>query len=104
MRVRAAAVEEISGDPALILDECAKPASGLDRVIPQPLDDGLVDHALQPAAVDRELRHLMTGIEPTLLVPDLLAVPRQVKQLESADRDLIKAVQQTDAREFAHRV
>jgi len=34
----------------------------------------------------------MAGIEPALLVPDLLAVAGQIKQLVGADRDLIEPV------------
>src|SRR6185312_1632519 len=100
----AAAVEEIGGHTAFILRERAEPAAGTDRILAQPLDHGLVDHALQAAAVDRELRHFMAGIQPALLVPDLLAVAGQIKQLIGADRDLIEPVHQADGGELADRM
>ena len=102
--MRAAAVEEIGGDAALVLRERTEPAAGVDGVIAQPLDHGLMDDALQPAAMDRELRHVVAGIEPALFVPDFLAVAGQIKQLVGADRDLVEPVQQAEAGEFADRM
>ena len=99
MGVRAAAVEEIGGDAALVLGEGAEPAAGADGIRAQPLDHGLMDDALQPPAVDRELRHVVAGIEAALLVPDLLAVAGQIEQLMGADRDLVEPVQQADGRQ-----
>src|SRR5580700_10698088 len=57
--VAARAIEEIGGDAALVLGEGAKPTSRVDGALPQPLLDGVVDYALQPAAMDRELRHVV---------------------------------------------
>src|ERR1700752_3879930 len=102
--MRAAAVEEIGSDSALVLGEGAEPAPGLDRVIAQPLDHGLMDHALKAAAVNRKLRHFVAGIEPALLMPDLLAVTRQIEQLKGADRSLVQAIQQANAGKLADRV
>ena len=98
VHMRAAAVEEVGGDAALVLRERAEPAAGVDGLSAQPLDHGLMNDALQPAAMDRELRHVMAGIEPALFVPDLLAVAGQIEQLVGADRDLIEPVQQADRR------
>src|ERR1700761_4779546 len=103
MGMGAAAIEEIGGDPAFVLGERAEPATGMDRLRSKTMDYGLMDHALEPAAMDRELRHLVARIEPALLVPDLLAVARQVKQLMGANRDFIEPVQQTDARQLTDR-
>ena len=63
----ARAIEEIRGDAALILGEGAEPAAGVDGIPSQPLLDGAVDHALQPAAMNRELRHVVAGIDAARL-------------------------------------
>src|SRR5215475_6487249 len=99
----AAAVEEISSDTAFVLGERAEPATGMNSLCTQPLDHGLMDHALQAAAVDRELRHVMAGIQPALFVPDLLTVTGQIKQLVGADGDLVEPIQQADRGELADR-
>ena len=100
MDMRTAAIEEISGHPAFVLRKRAKPAAGVDGLRPQPFDHGLMDHALQTAAMNGELRHLVAGIEPARLVPDLLAVAGQVEQLIGLDADLIEAIKQTQLRKF----
>src|SRR5215470_1756483 len=87
-----AAIEEIGAHPTLVLGECAETAAGPDSVLSQPLQHGLMDDALQATAMDGELRDLVTGIEPTLLVPDLLAVPGQIEQFRGADRNLIETI------------
>src|ERR1700760_1795387 len=92
VRMATGAIEEISGDAALVLGERAEPAAGMDRVVAEALDDSLMNHALQTAAMNRELRHLMTGIEAALLVPDLLAVASEIEQLVGADRGVVEPV------------
>src|SRR5690349_4657757 len=104
MGMRAAAVEEIGGDAPLVLAERAEPAAGVDGIMAQPFDHRLMDHALQATAMDGELRHIMAGIEPTLLVPDLLAVASEIEQLKGADRNLVEAIQQTERGELSDRV
>src|ERR1700741_3609333 len=42
----------------------------------------------------------MAGIEATLFVPDLLAMPGQIKQLEGSDRSGIELVEQAKASQF----
>src|SRR6202008_29725 len=91
--VRAVAIEEKGADAALVLGEGAKPAAGADCLRAETLDHGLMDHALQAAAVNRELRHLMAGIEPALFVPDLLAVAGEIEQLEGADGSGVELVE-----------
>ena len=54
--------------------------------------------------MDGELRHLVAGIEPALLVPDLLAVAVEIKQFVGTDGDGIEPVEQSDAGEFADRM
>src|SRR5581483_4843146 len=76
----------------------------MDGVVAETLDDGLMGHALQAAAVNRELRHLVAGIEAALLMPDLLPMTGQVEQLVGADRDLVEPIEQTDAGKLADRM
>ena len=104
MNMRAAAIEEIGRHAAFVLRERTQPATGADRPLAQPFDHRLMNHALQAAAVDGELRHVVAGIEPALFVPDLLAVPRQIKKFGGADGDGIEPVEQADAGEFADRM
>src|SRR5262249_37170947 len=104
VRMRAIAAEEVRGDAAFVLCERAKAITGVDGLIAEPFDDGLVDHALEASAMNRELRHLMPGIEPALLMPDLLAVPGQIEQLVGADAGLVEPVEQAEAGQFADRM
>src|SRR5262245_4341414 len=59
---------------------------------------------LQATAVDRELRHVMTGVQPALLVPNLLAVSRQIEQLMGTDGNLVEPIQQADGGQLADRM
>jgi hypothetical protein len=88
--VRAGAVEEIGGDAAFVLREGAQPAAGMDDLGPEPLLDGAVDDALQPSAMDRELRDVMTRIDAAGLAPDLLAVAVEILELVGADREVVE--------------
>ena len=76
----------------------------MDRVIAEPLDSGLMDHALQAAAVNRELRHLVAGIEAAFLVPNLLPMTGQVEQLVGADRDRVEPIEETDTGQLTDRM
>src|SRR5918995_516267 len=89
---------------AFILGEGGEPTAGVDRLSPEPLDRRLVDHALQPSAMDRELRHVVAGVEPALLVPDLLAASGEIEQLRGADRDIIEPFQQAELAKLADRM
>ncbi len=88
--VRAGAIEEIRRDAALVLAEGAEPAAGMDRIRAEPFLDGAMDHALQPAAMDRELRNVMAGIDAADLAPDFLAVTVEIIKLVGADRDVVE--------------
>jgi hypothetical protein len=59
----------------------------------QPLLDGAVDHALQPAAMNRELRHVVTGIDTAGFAPHFLAVAVEIIKLVGADRDVVELLQ-----------
>src|ERR1700693_1668057 len=102
--VAARAIEEIGGDAALVLGEGAKPTSRVDGALPQPLLDGVVDYALQPAAMDRELRHVVAGLDAADVAPDFLAMTVEIIEHIGADRDVVELLQQAEAREFADRM
>ncbi len=70
----------------------------------QPLLDGAMNHALQAAAMDRELRHIMTGVQAARLAPDFLAVAIEIVQFIGADRCGVQGVQQAKAGQFADRM
>ena len=74
------------------------------RVSAEPLDDRVADHALQPAAVDRELRHLVAGVEAARLAPDLLAEAVEIEQLVGADGGGVEPLEQAEAAELGDRV
>src|SRR5215216_3224378 len=93
--VRAAAVEEIGGDAAVVLLEAAEPVPGADAALAEPRARRLVDHVLQLAAMDRELRHVEARIGAAQLAPDLLAEAIEIEQLVGADRDRIEPLQQS---------
>src|SRR6185437_4924696 len=100
----AGAIEEVGGDAAFVLAESAEPAAGVDQVGAQPLLDGAVDHALQPATMNRELRYVMAGIDAAGFVPDFLAVAIEVIKLVGADCDIVELLQQPQTGEFADRM
>src|ERR1700722_8317554 len=98
------AIEEMRGDAALVLAEGPEPAAGVNRVRAQPFLDGAVNHALQPAAMDRELRHVMAGVDAADVAPDFLAMAIEIIEHIGADRDVVELLQQTKAGEFADRM
>src|SRR5437763_17074673 len=100
--VAACAIEEICRDTALVLREGAQPASGVDRISSQPFLHGAVDHALQLAAVNRKLRHIMTAIKTARFLPHFLAMAIEIIKHVGADRDVIELLQQPQAREFTN--
>src|SRR5262249_40359005 len=116
--VRSVPIEEVGRDAALVLAEGAQAMAGLDMRFAQARPHRLVDHRLQAAAMDGELRHVVAGIDAARLAPDLLAEAVGVDELVGADGDLVEARQQAEFgklldgmrqrvdadAEFAHRV
>src|SRR6185312_7374842 len=102
--MRTVAIEKVSGDAAVILLEIAQAASGMDPAFSEPRAHRLMDHALQAAAMNGELRHVITGVEAARLAPDLLAEPIGVDQFEGADRCRVEPLHQTKLRQFLDRV
>src|SRR5262249_45308744 len=94
--VRTVTVKEIGGDAAVLLPECAEPVAGMNAALAEPRTHRLVDHALQSAAMHRNLRHVMACIQAARLAPDLLAEAVGVDQLEGADGDGVEPLHQTE--------
>ena len=59
----------------------------------EPLLDGAMDDTLEAASVDRELRHVVAGVDAAGLAPDFLAVTVEVVQHVGADRDVVELLQ-----------
>src|SRR5882672_6552574 len=59
-----------------------------------------MDHALQAAAMNRELRHVVAGIEAARLAPDFLAMAIEIIQLIGANGGSIEPVEQTESCQF----
>ena len=102
--VRTGAVEEVSGDAALVLGEGPEPAAGVNGVMAETLLDGAMDHALQPSAMNRELRNVVAGIDAARFLPDFLSMAIEIIKLAGADRDVIELLQQAKPGEFADRM
>src|ERR1700758_3701379 len=92
----AVAIEEVAGDAGLVLAERAEPMAGVEAALAEPGAHGLMDDGLQPAAVDRELRHVVAGVEAAQLAPDLLPEAVGVKQLVGADADRVEPLEQPE--------
>src|SRR5205823_2981529 len=96
MPMRAVAVEEIGGDAAIVLPERAEPMAGVDAGLAEPRPHRVIDHGLQPAAMDGKLRNLIARIGAARLAPDLLAEPVGVDELEGPDADGVEPVEQLE--------
>src|ERR1700722_8511568 len=92
----AGAVEKIGGDAAFVLGIGAEPMAGVEARFAEPRPRRLIEHAMEAAAMNRELRHIVAGVEPARLAPDLLAEPVHVEQLMGADRHRIEALQEAE--------
>src|SRR4051812_30938355 len=72
----------------------------VETLVAEPRARRLIDDALQAAAMDRELRHVVAGIEPARLAPDLLPEAIGVEQLAGTDRDRVEPLQQPELLEL----
>jgi hypothetical protein len=88
-------IEEMRSDAALVLGEGAETAAGMDGILAETLLDRIVDHALQPTAMDRKLRHVVAGMDAAHFAPDLMAVTVEIVQLVRTDRDGVELIEQT---------
>src|SRR5712691_7129599 len=102
--VRAMAVEEIGGHAAFILAKRAEPVAGVDAGLAEPRPHRVIDDALQPPAMDGELRHVVARVGAARLAPDLLAEAVGVDQLVGPDRHRIETIEQAKRRQLLDRM
>src|SRR5688572_29443708 len=72
----------------------------LDPVGAQALEGCPVQHALELAAMDTDLRHVVAGVEAAGLVPDRLAAMGHVQQTSGANADPVELGQQAERRQL----
>src|SRR5260221_10594932 len=70
--------------------------AGVDARLAEAGADCLVNDRLQPAAMDRELRHLVAGVGPAQLAPDLLPEAVGIEQLVGSDSHRVEAIEQSE--------
>src|SRR6516164_7096080 len=78
--------------------------AGVDARLAEPGAHRLVDDRLQPAAVDGELRHLVTRVGAAQLAPDLLPEAVGVEQLVGSDSHRVEAIEQPELAQFLDRM
>ncbi len=94
-------VEEARADARSGLLEVRQVMARQDAVASEPFDHRVEQDLLQGAAMDRELRPLVAGIEPARLRPDRLAVFREVGKLLGAHAGGVELVHQAELDQFA---
>ena len=68
----------------------------------QPLGRGIEQDLLQRAAMDRELRPFVTGLDAARLAPDRLAVLGKIRKFLGAHARGVEPVEQAEFDQFAH--
>src|SRR5262245_56715684 len=96
----AMAVEEIGSDAALVLGEATEPMAAKNARLANAGAHGIMNDALQAAAMNGELRILIARVEPAGLPPDLLPEAVGVNELVCADTRRIESVKQAKLRQF----
>src|SRR3954462_452019 len=94
--MRAAAVEEVRRDAAVVLRERTQARAEMKAALAEPRARRLIDHVLQFATMDRELRYIEPRIGAAQLAPDLLPEAVKIKKLVGADRDRVEPLQQAE--------
>ena len=74
-------VDEFGTDAAFGLGPAGEMVAGEDVLPAQALDRGIEQDLLQRAAMDRELRPFVAGLDAARLAPDRLAVLGEVGEL-----------------------
>jgi hypothetical protein len=97
-------VEEIRGHTAFILAKGPQSMPGMDARLAEAGAYRLPDHRLQPAAVDGELRDVVTCVGPAQLAPDLLPEAVGVEQLVGSDPHRVEPLEQPEFRQLLDRM
>ena len=88
-------------DAIPLLVEADQPAPGMDPGRAQPVEHRAMENALQLAAVNAELRHIVSGVGAAQFLPHRLAEAIAIEQLASADAGAVELRQQTELRQNA---
>jgi len=86
----------MDGNAAFVLQKTCEAQTRFHGAGAQPLDHGVVQHLLKPAAVNRKLGYGMTAIGPAEFPPYLLALAVQVDQLVGANTDVVQGRQKAN--------
>src|SRR3984885_14870345 len=78
--------------------------TGVDDFLAEPFLDRPENDVLQAPAVNRELRHVMAGVDAANVAPDFLTMAVEIIKHVGADRDVIELLQKNEACEFANRM
>ena len=74
------------------------------RIVAEPLADGVGERELQLTAMDRDLRPLVARLAAARLAPDRLAEAVEVRERRRRDALALDAVREAELGELAHRV
>src|SRR5438045_7296926 len=78
--------------------------AGQNVLAAQSLDRGIEQDLLQRAAMDRELRPFVSGLQPAPFAPDRLAVLGEIGELAGAHAGRFQPVEQAELDQLAHRM
>src|SRR5262245_10568859 len=91
-------------DAAIALGEVDEPVIGVEARRAEARLDRVQQHAVQLAAMDTELRHVIARIQAAQFAPHHLPQPVGVNELAGADPGLVQRRQQSERREFLDRM
>ena len=104
LRLAGCLVEEIGAHAIRRFRPVDQVMAGEDVVLAEPLGRGIEQDLLQRAAMDRELRPFVSGVETARLAPDRLAMLGEVGELGGAHAGGVQPIEQAELGEFAHRM
>src|ERR1019366_375862 len=78
--------------------------AGQNVLLSQPLGRGVEQDLLQRAAMDRELRPSVAGLDAARLAPDRLAVLGKIREFPGAHARRVELVEQAEFDQLAHGV
>ena len=97
-------VDEIGADAVRCLGPVAQMMAGENIFAAQPFGRGIEQDLLQRAAMDRELRPFVAGLDPARLAPDRLAVLGKIRKFPGAHAGRVEPVEQAEFDQLANRV
>ena len=78
--------------------------AGENILAAEPFDRGVEQNLLQRAAMDRELRPLVAGLDTAWFAPDRLAMFRKISELAGAYSRRVEPIVQAEFDQLAHRM